>query len=109
MSQLGGLAKDHTKFEETGAKILALAVQSQEEAATSVKTSDAQYPVLSDSDHAVADAYGVYDLFPDLCGAGKATSSVFIINQDGQIIWDNISNGGLNKVPSSTILENLPG
>ena len=108
MSQLGQLENNYTRYEEEGAKILAIAVQSQEEAKNTVQASKAQYPILADSERNVADAYGVYNLFPDICGSGEATSSVFIISQDNQIVWDNIGTGDISRVPSQTILENLP-
>jgi len=108
MSQLGQLENNYTRYEEEGAKILAIAVQSQEEAKNTVQASKAQYPILADSEKNVADAYGVYNLFPDICGSGEATSSVFIISQDNQIVWDNIGTGDISRVPSQTILENLP-
>jgi peroxiredoxin len=88
-----------------GAQIIALAVQSQEDAASSVTKSEAQYPILADSDHAVADAYGVYNLFTD----SAAAASVFIISQDGRIVWDDIAPYSSYRAPSETILENLPG
>jgi peroxiredoxin len=106
MIQLGELEKDRAKYEEKRAQIIALAVQSQEMAASSVEASNAQYPILADSilDHAVADAYGVYDLFSD----SKASPSVFIIGQDGRILWDRIPSSSSYRVPSETILEYLP-
>ena len=102
MNQLGGLAEDYTKFEEKGAQIIALAVQPQDEAALSVEKSKAQFPILADSEHAVSDIYGVYNLFED----SEAAASVFIISQDGRIIWDQIATKAA-RVPSQTILENL--
>jgi alkyl hydroperoxide reductase subunit AhpC len=65
----------------------------------------AQFPVLADSDHAVADAYGVYNLFSD----SEAAASVFIISQDSRIVWEHIATFQTDRVPSETILENLPG
>ena len=81
-----------------------MAVQSQDEAARTVGSTKAQFPVLADSRHAVADLYGVFDLFSDF----EAGASVFIINQDGQIVWDDIATTQRERVPSGTILENLP-
>ncbi len=52
-------------FEEKGAKIVALAVQTESGAARTVESTNAQYPVLADSDHVVADQFGVYNLFSD--------------------------------------------
>jgi hypothetical protein len=87
------------------AKVIALAVQSVEEATKSVERSEAQFPILADEDHSVAATYGVYDLFNDRLAA----ASVFIINQDGRIVWDHIATKATERVPSETILENLPG
>lgn len=92
------------KFEEKGVKIIAVAVQSKDDAATSMQKSRAQYPILADAEHAMAESYGVYDIFSD----GKAAASVFIIGQDGRIIWDHIATHVADRVPSATILENLP-
>ncbi len=107
MKQLGGLEKDRAKFEEKGAQIIAIAVQSENAAAISAQASEAQYPILADSDHAVAEAYGVYNLLPDEVSQGEATPAVFIINQDGQVIWNNIAKNSSKRVPSETILEHL--
>ena len=88
-----------------GAQIIALAVQRQNEAALSVEKTTAQFPILADSKHAVADKYGVYNLFSD----SEAAASVFIISQDERIVWDHIATRQTERVPSETILENLPG
>jgi peroxiredoxin Q/BCP len=104
-NQLVGLAEDHTKFEEKGAQIIALAVQSQDEAALSVAITQAQFPILADDEHTVADEYGVYNLW----GSSEAAPSVFIISKDGRIIWDSIARGLTDRVPNETILENMPG
>jgi alkyl hydroperoxide reductase subunit AhpC len=87
-----------------GAQIIALAVQSQDEAQSSVDKTNAQYPILSDSDHAVAEAYGVYNRFSD----SLAAASVFIINQEGRITWHRIAEFPTQRVNSQTILDNLP-
>lgn len=103
-NQLVGLANDYTKYEEKGAQIIALAVQPQDEAALSVERTEAQYPILADSEHTVADKYGVYNLFSD----SEAAASVFIISQDGRIVWDHIATKQIERVRSQTILENMP-
>ena len=78
-------------------------MQPQDEAALSVEKTKAQFPILADSDHAVAEVYGVYNLFSD----SEAAASVFIISQDGRVIWDSIATTQSERVPSQTILENL--
>lgn len=104
MNQLGELATDHTKYKDKEAQIIALAVQPQDEAARTVEKTKAQYPVLADNEHVVAEQYGVYSLFND----SEAAASVFIIGHDGRIIWDHVATVVTDRVPSDTILENLP-
>lgn len=103
MNQLGELAEDYTKYEDIGAQVIALAVQPQEEAALTVERTKAPFPVLADSEHSVAEEFGVYNHF----GMSEAAPSVFIIDQDGRIIWDHIASRVSERVPSETILENL--
>jgi peroxiredoxin Q/BCP len=105
MAQLSEIENDHAKYEDKGSQVIAIAVQNEQAAARTKKISNAQFPILADSDHAVADAFGVseYD--------GLSTPSVFIINKDRQIVWKEISHidsgCGTERVPSQTILENL--
>jgi peroxiredoxin len=64
----------------------------------------APFPILADPDHAVAEDYGVYDLFGD----GIATPSVFIVNNSGQIVWSYIGRNAADRPGAGTVLENLP-
>lgn len=106
MAQLSEIENDRAKYEEKSAQVIAIAVQNEQGAARSKKISDAQFPILADSDHTVADAFGVseYD--------GLSTPSVFIINKERQVVWSEISHiegfgCGTDRIPSQTILENL--
>jgi peroxiredoxin len=106
-TQLSEIENDRAQYEEKRAQVIAIAVQSENGAARSAEVSGFQFPILADSDHAVAEAYGVVD-------AGLSTPSVFVVNHDGQIIWKEIthiegSGCGTERVPSQTILENLQG
>jgi peroxiredoxin len=62
------------------------------------------YPVLSDEDHEVSEAYGVYDLLDD----GLAAPAVFIIDRNGQVAWSQIGQHTRMPVPAATIVEHLP-
>ncbi len=106
MAQLREIEKDHAKYEEKGAQVIAIAVQSEKHAEYTRKIIHAQFPILADNDHAVAEAFGVNE------EDGESTPSVFIINKDRQIVWSQISHiegggCGTERVPSETILENL--
>ena len=87
-----------------GGQIVALAVQPESEAASTVEKTNAQFPILADSEHAVADAFGVYNLFAN----SEAGASVFIINPDLEILWEYLPENVRDRAPSQTILENLP-
>ena len=101
MTQLGELVEDSAQFEAEEAQVIAIAFQTQNGAVKSVEDTDAQFPILVDMDHAVSDAYGVY--------SQGTVPSVFIIDQDGQILWHDVTWPITDRrVPSQTILENLP-
>jgi peroxiredoxin Q/BCP len=106
MAQLTEIENDHARYEEEGAQVIAIAGQQQNGALHSAQLTDAQFPILADTEHTVADAFGVLE------NGGYSTPSVFIINQDRQIVWSKISHiegsgCGKNRVPSQTILDNL--
>jgi alkyl hydroperoxide reductase subunit AhpC len=60
--------------------------------------------MLADSEHRVAEAYGVYNLLGD----GLAAPAVFIVEPDGQISWSYVGQHSGDRVAASTILEHLP-
>lgn len=62
------------------------------------------YPILADPDHAVSEAYGVYNLYGD----GLATPAVFIINTDGRIVWHHVASNPSERPGVQAILEQLP-
>ncbi len=76
----------------------------QDKAQTFSQLAQASYPILADSDHAVADAYGVYDLLGD----GLATPSIFVIDRTGRIVWSYISKDANDRPASAVILSHLP-
>lgn len=104
MEQLREIENDLTKYEEIGAKVVAIAVQGEKEAEMSDRTVQAHFPILADKDHAVAEAYGVFD-------GGLSMPSVFIINQEHEVIWGRISvipsGCGKDRIPSQSILEKI--
>lgn len=91
-------------YSDNGVEIIGLAVQEESSAARMARISKATFPILADVDHVVAEDFGVYDLFDD----GEAGASVFIINKEGEIVWESIAESVSYRVSSATILENLP-
>jgi peroxiredoxin len=109
MAQLREIENDRVKYEEKGAHVIAIAVQSEENAEFTRKTVQAQFPILADY-RDVAKAYGVFELRFPILDEGVSTPSVFIIDKDQQIVWSEITHVegcGTERVPSQTILEKL--
>ena len=98
------LQNHYPNFQEHDAEILALAVHDVAGAQRVAQVTGAAYPILADPDHAVADAYGVYNLLGD----GVAAPAVFIIDRSGQIVWSYIGQSASDRPSVQTILENLP-
>jgi peroxiredoxin len=120
MNQLRDIQNDYAEYEEKGAQVFAIAVQSGSGASTSADMTKVEYPILADSDHIVAEAYGVFDVLPE--DDGLSTPSVFVIDKEGNVVWNRVANSiyaegvdpgfptcGGKRVPSETILENLLG
>ena len=61
----------YAQFRARKAEVLALAYQDVSRAQLMDNVVQADYPILADADHAVADAYGVFNLLGD----GVATPS----------------------------------
>ena len=104
MRQIVDLQANYQQFLAAKAQILAVAVQDTANAGRMAQVSGAAFPILADADHAVADAYGVYNLLGD----GVAAPSVFIINEAGQIVWSYIGQNAIDRPTVDVILENLP-
>ena len=64
----------------------------------------ANYPILADVDHRVADEYGVFNLLGD----NVATPSVFVIDPQGTIIWSYIGTNAGDRPTAIEVLSHLP-
>ena len=98
------MQSNYTAFQTAKAEILTVAYMDVDRAQTIAQLVGASYPVLADTDHAVADAYGVYNLLGD----GLATPSIFVIDQTGHIVWSYVSKDANDRPASATILSHLP-
>ncbi len=64
-----------------------------------------KFPVLYTSkNNDVPKAYNVFDLFND----GLASASVFIINKNGEIVYEDIGRNYAHQVSANTVIANLP-
>lgn len=76
------LAADHARFKAEGTEIIAISVDKPEKNSELAKKLKVPFPVLSDPDHKVIDAY-------DLLNAAEqiAKPAVFILDRKGIIRW----------------------
>jgi peroxiredoxin len=91
-------------FQAREAEVIALAVHDRVGAGVVAQVTGAAFPLLADPDHAVAEAYGVYNLLGD----GLATPAVFIVDTSGQIVWSYVGQNAADRPGVDVILENLP-
>jgi peroxiredoxin Q/BCP len=94
----------YAQFRERKAEILALAYQDVSHAQLMDQSVGADYPILADINHAVADAYGVFDLLGD----GVAAPSVFVIDRAGSVVWSYVGKNANDRPSPSEILAHLP-
>jgi len=98
------LQSAYADFRARGAVILAVGVHDTARAQAIQNLVGAEYPLLADADHAVADAYHVYNLFGD----GVAAPAAFVIDQRGEITWSHIGQNANDLLSAADILSKLP-
>jgi len=106
MDQLGELETLISEFESRGAQLIAIAYQSEADAAKSVEKSGVTFPILADVDRQVVDLYGVYGL--ETSQANKTVPAVFVIDQSGNIHWAYVGKYAADRPKAQLILDNLP-
>ncbi len=83
---------------------MALAVAPLTSVAGAQGAVQAQFPMLSDVDHQVADTYGVYNLLGD----GYAAPATFVIDQQGTVVWSYVGQEAGDRPTPQEILDHLP-
>lgn len=84
--------------------MVALVVASIEKVEGWCKRAKVDYPMLADSEHKVAEAYGVYDLL----GQGLAGPAAFVVDTAGRVVWSHVGQHSSDRVAAQTLLEQLP-
>src|SRR5215510_8198459 len=78
--QLTSLAEDYDKIKQAGGDLVAISVDKPEFAWSMSQTTGAKFQLLSDSDHKVIEAYGVFNANEH---NGIAFPSTFILDKSG--------------------------
>lgn len=77
--QACGIRDNYSKYEENNIKVFGISVDSKDALKEFIKDHDLNFPLLSDEDKKVAEAYGV------LNNIGMASRVTFIIDKEGKI------------------------
>jgi peroxiredoxin len=95
--QLPELQKLVPAFEQAGAAVYGISVDSHHANAAFARSLGLTFPLLSDWKHEVSAAFGV--LLPEAGYSGRAT---FVIGKDGKVLWREISDdmGSVDEIPS---------
>jgi peroxiredoxin Q/BCP len=99
---LAGLAADYEKFKSVGAEILAISVDSTEKSRNLADNLKLSFPVLSDVDHKVIDAYGIYDADNKI-----SKPAVFIVDKQGIVRWSYIGKDKTDRPLNEILLTEL--
>jgi peroxiredoxin len=91
-------------FKAKGARLVALAVQDVNIAREVSNLVDAAFPVLADAQHQAASAWGIYNLLND----NTAAPAVFVIDEQGRVIWSYIGKNTNDRPSATQILEQIP-
>ncbi len=99
------MQRNYDSIKAADAEVLAISTDDLTGAEQLAPQIGIQFPVLYTSgDNSVPRAYDVFNLFGD----GLASASVFIVDKNGNIIYENIGNNYRHQVSGQTVLANLP-
>ncbi len=95
--QLPELQKHFARFEQAGAVVYGISVDSHHANTAFAKSLGLAFPLLSDWKREISKAYGV--LLPEAGFSGRAT---FVIGKDGNVLWSEVADdlGAMDQVPS---------
>lgn len=98
------MQKHYDKIKNSGAEVLAISTDDLSGAESILAKAGPDFPVLySSKNNEVPISYDVFDLFGD----GLASASVFIVDKDGNIAYENIGKNYRHQVSGETVLDAL--
>jgi peroxiredoxin len=98
------LQDNYPAIQARGAQVVSIVVAALDAVEGLCESAQVPFPVLSDADHTVSEAYGVFNVLGD----ELAAPAVFIVDTNRRIVWNQIGRPVRVIVPIDTILENLP-
>ena len=98
------MQKHYDKISNVGAEVLAISTDDLRGAESIVAKAVTEFPVLyTNKNNDVPISYNVFDLFGD----GLASASVFIVDKNGNIAYENIGENYRHQVSGEEVLEAL--
>jgi thioredoxin-dependent peroxiredoxin len=97
------LRDDYEKFTDLNAEVLAISAESVPAAQAFLKSNPMPYPCVVDADHAVFDTY---DVTSKLMALGQRPG-LFVIDEEGKVLFDNVGNQQFNIPDNAKVLEIL--
>ncbi len=94
--QLPGLQENLSEFQALNTEVLGISVDSKHSSAAFAEHLHLEFPLLSDFNKEVTQAYGV------LREGGFAERALFIIDKDGKIVYSHVN--AIGEVPDQTPL-----
>jgi len=88
-------------FAEVGYRPVAISTDDVEGASDMARYTRAEYPILADPDHAVAESFGVFNLLGD----GVSAPAVLLIGKWRVVHWRQVGEGIGDRPSISTILD----
>ena len=95
------------EMHELGGRVLAISVDSPEQSKALAESAEITFPLLSDPECKVIDAYGLRHRGASINGGDIARPAVFIIDRDGKIAWRALTENWRVRVRPEMILEQL--
>ncbi len=100
------MQKHYDKITDAGAEVLGISTDNLRGAESIVSKARPEFPILySNKNNEIPISFNVFDLHGD----GLASASVFVIDTDGNIVWESIGDSPAHQVSGEEVLEALSG
>lgn len=98
------MQRAQAELDASGVQILAISTDNLDGPAALAAAQNYEFAVLYTSvDTSITESYGVFNLFGD----GLASASVFLVDMNGEIVWQSIGINYTHQVEAAEIIEQV--
>ena len=98
------LQKSKLRFDDLNVQILAISTDNPEGPMKMASGNKIEFPLLFTSlDPDVPQNYGVFDLFGD----GLASASIFLVGEQGDIVWRSIGKNSSHQISAKEVIDQI--